>query len=75
MQYMLLIYAEPANEPVYGTPAFDAMMAGYFALSQQLKADGVMRGGAIDRCACGTARSIPWTAPLPRPRNIWAASM
>jgi hypothetical protein len=45
MQYMLLIYAEPANEPVYGTPAFQEMMAGYFALSQRLKADGVMRGG------------------------------
>lgn len=45
MQYLLLIYGNPAVEPQYGTPAFDEMMAGYFALSEKLKADGVMRGG------------------------------
>lgn len=30
MQYMLLIYNDPALEPAYGTPAFDAMMGGVF---------------------------------------------
>lgn len=45
MQYMLLIYGDPAVEPVYGTPAFDEMMAGYAAFSARLKADGAMLGG------------------------------
>jgi hypothetical protein len=45
MQYMLLIYADPANEPVYGTPAFDQMMEGYKAFSAKLQADGAMRSG------------------------------
>ncbi len=40
MQYMLLIYSDPATEPSYGTPDFEAMMGGYFALNTQLKADG-----------------------------------
>lgn len=45
MQYMLLIYNDPALEPTYGTPAFDAMMGGFFALNERMKADGVLRGG------------------------------
>lgn len=45
MQYMLLIYGDPAVEPKYGTPEFEKMMAGYFALTERLKADGAMRGG------------------------------
>ncbi len=45
MQYMLLIYTDPAREPAYGTPEFDQMMGGFFALNQQMKADGTMRGG------------------------------
>ena len=45
MQYMLLIYSDPANEPAYGTPEFDQMMGGYFALNQQMKADGTLRSG------------------------------
>ena len=45
MQYMLLIYNNPALEPAYGTPEFKKMMAGYFSLNQTMKADGVLRGG------------------------------
>jgi hypothetical protein len=45
MKYMLLIYNDPALEPAYGTPEFQAMMGGYFALNEKMKADGVMRGG------------------------------
>ncbi|MCT8161121.1 YciI family protein [Pseudoruegeria sp. SHC-113] len=45
MQYMLLIYGDPALEPAEGTPDFDAMMEGYFHLSEKMKADGVMLGG------------------------------
>ena len=45
MQYMLLIYSDPAQEPSYGSPEFHAMMAGYFALNERMKADGVLRGG------------------------------
>jgi len=45
MQYMLLIYTDPANEPPYGTPEFATMMEGYFAANQAMKAAGVLRGG------------------------------
>lgn len=45
MQYMLLIYSNPALQPAYGSPEFEKMMGGYFALNERLKADGVMRGG------------------------------
>lgn len=45
MQYMLLIYADPAVEPVPGTPAFGTMMEGYDALTNRLRADGAMRSG------------------------------
>ena len=45
MQYMLLIYGEPALEPAYGTPDFDTMMQGFFALNERLKADGALIGG------------------------------
>ena len=45
MQYMLLIYGDPAREPAYGTPAFQQMMGGYHALNERMKADGVMLGG------------------------------
>ncbi len=45
MQYMLLIYNDPALEPAYGTPGFDDMMSGFFAANARMKADGVLRGG------------------------------
>lgn len=45
MQYMLLIYNNPAPEPAYGTPAFKQMMDGYFAVNERMKADGVLRSG------------------------------
>lgn len=45
MQYMLLIYNDPAKEPAFGTPDFQQMMAGFFAANERMKADGVLRGG------------------------------
>jgi hypothetical protein len=45
MQYMLLIYSSPAAEPTYGTPEFQAMMAGFMAFNEKAGADGVLRGG------------------------------
>lgn len=45
MQYMLLIYSNPALEPAYGTPEFEKMMGGYHALNERMKADGALRGG------------------------------
>lgn len=45
MNYMLLIYNDPAREPAYGTPDFQAMMGGFFALNEKMKGDGVLRGG------------------------------
>ncbi len=45
MQYMLLIYSDPALQPAYGTPAFNEMMGGYFAVNARMKADGVLISG------------------------------
>jgi len=45
MQYMLLIYNDPALEPAYGTPEFNDMMGGFFALNERMKVDGVLHSG------------------------------
>lgn len=45
MKYMALIYSNPADEPKYGTPEFQAMMGGYFALNEALKAAGAWVDG------------------------------
>jgi hypothetical protein len=45
MQYLALIYANPANAPQYGTPEFGAMMAGYTAFTTELKAAGAFVAG------------------------------
>jgi hypothetical protein len=56
MQYMLLIYSDPATDPAYGTPEFEAMMGGYFALNDRLKADGVyVAGDALQNVQTATS--------------------
>lgn len=45
MKYMLLIYNDPNVEPGYGTPEFDAMMAGFEAANVQMNNDGVLCDG------------------------------
>jgi hypothetical protein len=45
MKYMLLIYNNPALEPAFGTPEFQQMMGGFFALNEKMNANGVLRGG------------------------------
>lgn len=57
MQYMMLIYNDPAREPAYGTQAFNEMMGGFFALNEKMKADGVLRGGEALK-GIETARSV-----------------
>lgn len=45
MQYMMLMYNDPAQEPAYGTPEFEQMMAGFFEANEKMKAAGVLRSG------------------------------
>lgn len=45
MKYMLLIYSNPERQPTYGTPEFETMMAGFFAVTEKLKSDGVLVHG------------------------------
>ncbi|PID36176.1 MAG: hypothetical protein CR993_06560 [Rhodobacterales bacterium] len=45
MKYMLLIYGAPEKEPAFGTPDFDAMMAGFAAASEKMQSDGVLMDG------------------------------
>ena len=40
MNYMLLLYGDPAKEPAYGTPEFDVMMKGYFDFRALWKPEG-----------------------------------
>ncbi len=75
MQYMLLIYNDPALEPAYGTPEFNAMMGGFFAANEKMKEDGVLRGGeglqgveTATSLRIRSARWKPWMAPSPKPR-------
>ena len=45
MKYMLLNYIDPATEPKYGTPEFDANIAGYTAVATALRDAGVVFSG------------------------------
>jgi len=45
MKYMLLIYNNPERQPTYGTPEFEAMMAGFFSANEKMLADGVLVDG------------------------------
>ena len=45
MQYMLLIYSDPAKTPPPGTPEFGQMMAAYNVANQKFIADKVMVSG------------------------------
>jgi hypothetical protein len=61
MNYMILIYGDPAREPAYGTPEFTEMMAGYTAANRKMQADGVIRSGDALR-GVDTAKSLRITA-------------
>jgi hypothetical protein len=57
MKFMVLIYNDASREPAYGTPDFDAMMGGYFAANEKMRADGVLVDGeSLD--GIHTARSL-----------------
>lgn len=45
MQYLALIYTDPANSPQYGTPEFQTMLTDYLALTTDLKARGIFVAG------------------------------
>ncbi len=81
MKYMLLIYNDPQREPAYGTPEFQQMMGGFFALNEKMTATGSCspakdcRGSRPPpRCAFAAPRWQPWTARSPKPRSTWAAT-
>ncbi len=46
MQYMFLIYNAEGKEPAPGTDAFDEMMQGYNAFTQEVRDAGIFREGA-----------------------------
>ena len=37
MKYMLMLYADPANEPMPGTPEFDAYLAEFLAVGEKMR--------------------------------------
>lgn len=42
MQFMCLIYSDPAVRPTPGTPEFGPLMQGYMAFTETVKNDGAM---------------------------------
>ena len=45
MKHMILIHNDPALEPAHGTPAFDAMMGGFFAANEKIGSGGILVSG------------------------------
>jgi hypothetical protein len=45
MQFMAILYSDPANEPQPGTPEFSGMMGEYYAFTEKVRAAGVFKGG------------------------------
>jgi hypothetical protein len=59
MKYMLLIYNDPADQPVYGTPAFEEMIAGYFAVNKRMMDDGVhCEGEGLEEVSAATSLRV-----------------
>lgn len=45
MKYMLMLYGDPALDPVPGTPEFDLMMQGFFQLEEKMKSRATVLAG------------------------------
>ena len=45
MQYMMLIYNEPGNEPAFGTPEMDALMGEYMTFTKEIQDKKLMVAG------------------------------
>ena len=45
MKYAILLYSDPAETPVFGTPEMDAEMAEWFKFTSDLQEAGVHLGG------------------------------
>ena len=59
MQFMCLIYSNPANEPVHGTPEFGAMMQGYGAFTKLVQDAGkLVSGNALQGVETATTVSV-----------------
>ena len=61
MQYLALLYTDPALEPAYGTPEFEKLMGEYFAFTAFLKEKGAFKGGdglkPVETATCVRLRS------------------
>lgn len=55
MHHLVLLYGDPADDPVPGTPEFDADMAGYAAFDE-IAGDAIVLGEALDPTAARTVR-------------------
>lgn len=59
MQFMALLYSDPASEPSPGPPEFDRMMQGDFAVSAALKeAGGVLGGDGLEGVETATSLQV-----------------
>ena len=45
MQYLALLYTDPALEPAYGTPEFDTLIQEYNSFTAFIKEKGAFKGG------------------------------
>ena len=81
MKYMLLIYGDEAGRAHAPKEAMNQMFAAYGAYTQAMQKAGAFVAGAPLQpttapppCASMADRPKCSTAPMPRPRNNWAAT-
>lgn len=56
MKYMLLLYADPANEPEPGTPEWEAYLAEFFAVGEKTKGYAtILAGEGLERIETATS--------------------
>jgi hypothetical protein len=59
MQFMCLIYSDPANQPVHGTPEFGAMMQGFGDFTKHVQDTGrLVAGDALQGVETATTVSV-----------------
>lgn len=57
MKYMLMLYADPANEPMPGTPEFDAYLAEFLAVGEKMRGRAEILAGE-GLCGVETATTL-----------------
>ncbi len=80
MKYMVLLYGDPADEPMPESPEFGLWMEEFMTVAERmshvatvLSGEGLVHAAkAVTVRQRGGGGSRRWTVPLPRRANSWA---